>query len=96
MAVKDILLLDVTPMSLGIETAGGLMDRLIERNTPIPTEQSRIFTTIRDNHQTRSAEPGGEFSRRCYQACRTVKLGYGHFQPIYETSGPESACPSYR
>jgi molecular chaperone DnaK len=36
-------------MSLGIETAGGLMDRLIERNTPIPTEQSRIFTTIRDN-----------------------------------------------
>ncbi|HUT54634.1 MAG TPA: molecular chaperone DnaK [bacterium] len=43
------LLLDVTPMSLGIETAGGLMDTLIERNTPIPTEQSRIFTTIRDN-----------------------------------------------
>ena len=43
------LLLDVTPMSLGIETAGGLMDILIERNTPIPTEQSRIFTTIRDN-----------------------------------------------
>ena len=43
------LLLDVTPMSLGIETAGGLMDTLIERNTPIPTEQSRVFTTIRDN-----------------------------------------------
>jgi molecular chaperone DnaK len=43
------LLLDVTPMSLGIETAGGLMDTLIERNTPIPTEQSRVFTTTRDN-----------------------------------------------
>jgi len=43
------LLLDVTPMSLGIETAGNLMDTLIERNTPIPTEHSRVFTTIRDN-----------------------------------------------
>ncbi len=42
------LLLDVTPMSLGIETAGGLMDVLIERNTPIPTEQSRVFTTTHD------------------------------------------------
>jgi len=43
------LLLDVTPMSLGIATAGGLMDVLIERNTPIPTESSRIFTTTHDN-----------------------------------------------
>jgi molecular chaperone DnaK len=48
-ATAGALLLDVTPMSLGIETAGGLMDVLIERNTPIPTEQSRVFTTIRDN-----------------------------------------------
>ncbi len=45
------VLLDVTPMSLGIATAGGLMDTLVERNTPIPTESSRIFTTIKD-HQT--------------------------------------------
>jgi len=43
------LLLDVTPLSLGIATAGGLMDVLIERNTPIPTESSRIFTTTHDN-----------------------------------------------
>jgi len=43
------LLLDVTPMSLGIATAGGLMDTLLERNTPIPTESSRIFTTTHDN-----------------------------------------------
>jgi len=46
------LLLDVTPMSLGIATAGGLMDRLIARNTPIPTEQSRIYTTTRDNQES--------------------------------------------
>ncbi|MFO8056969.1 MAG: molecular chaperone DnaK [bacterium] len=47
-ATTGALLLDVTPMSLGIETAGGLMDVLIERNTPIPTEQSRVFTTTHD------------------------------------------------
>lgn len=47
-ASTSSLLLDVTPMSLGIATAGGLMDKLIARNTPIPTEQSRIYTTTRD------------------------------------------------
>ncbi len=43
------VLLDVTPMSLGIATAGGIMDTLVEKNTPIPTDSSRIFTTIKDN-----------------------------------------------
>jgi len=62
--VKDVVLLDVTPLSLGIETLGGVFTRLIERNTTIPTKKSQIFSTAEDNQNA--------VTLRCFQGEREM------------------------
>src|SRR5947199_2773588 len=76
--VKDVLLLDVTPLSLGIETKGGIMTKLIERNTTIPTKRSEIFTTADDNQ--------GSVQIQVYPAERDI-AAYNKKLGLFELTG---------
>ncbi|WP_434582211.1 molecular chaperone DnaK [Carbonactinospora thermoautotrophica] len=76
--VKDVLLLDVTPLSLGIETKGGIMTKLIERNTTIPTRRSEIFTTAEDN------QPSVQV--KVYQGEREI-AAYNKLLGVFELTG---------
>ncbi|MCU7826749.1 molecular chaperone DnaK [Kitasatospora sp. DSM 101779] len=76
--VKDVLLLDVTPLSLGIETKGGIMTKLIERNTTIPTRRSEVFTTAEDNQPSVTVQ--------VYQGEREI-AAYNKKLGMFELSG---------
>lgn len=58
MQTKEILLVDICALSMGIETAGGLMTKIINKNTAVPTKKSQVFTTYQDNQPTVSIQVG--------------------------------------
>src|SRR5829696_6790987 len=83
--VKDVLLLDVTPLSLGIETKGGVFTKLIERNTTIPTRKSEVFTTADDNQ--------GSVEIKVYQGERGLQQDHRQLPARRDSAGAQGCTP---
>ena len=83
--VRDIVLLDVTPLSLGLETLGGVMTRLIPRNTTLPTSKSEVFSTAADGQtsvEINVLQGRPQACSRCWCTCRSV-VSVGHAHALY-------------